>query len=83
MPKLFPCFGLSRRADLSAIVASSIAREITARSRGFTISSSERRDPNIIWNCESGMTANSSWVCPRNEPRFSLMPTTRKWTPSI
>ena len=55
MPKLSGCFGLRPRALRSAIVASSIASGICRRSRGFTVTLSGRREPNIIWNWVSGI----------------------------
>ena len=82
-PKLSPCLGLSRREIRSASVASSIACGICATSRGLTDTDSRGREPKIIWNCPSGMTANSSCDWPSSDPRFSLTPTTRKCTPSI
>ena len=45
-------------------------RRCSRRSRGFTVSDSERRDPKMVWNCPSGMIANSSCDCPSSEPRL-------------
>ena len=36
------------------------------------------RDPNIFWNTPSGMMAKLSCELPKNDPFFSLTPTTRK-----
>ena len=59
-------------------------REVARRPRGLTREiESDRRDPNIIWNWPSGITANSSCDWPSTEPFFALTPTTRKCTPSI
>ena len=78
MPKLSVCFGVSRRAVRSAIIASSIAGAIWDTSRGLTLNDSDRRDPKIIRNCASGMIANSSCDRPSSDPRFALTPRTRK-----
>ena len=78
MPKLSFCFGFSRRAVRSATIASSMAGTIWATSRGFTLSDSDRRDPKIMRNWASGMTANSSCDRPSSDPRFELTPTIRK-----
>ena len=83
MPKLSGSFGPSFRSDRRATRASSIVRSICIGSRGFTVSSRLRRDPNSFWNVPSGITMNSSCELPKSEPFSSLTPITRKWTPRI
>ena len=61
--------------------AASIAGTRSSGFTGFTVISSERRDPNRRWNAPSGITTNSSCDIPKTEPFFSLTPSTVKCVP--
>ena len=67
MPKLSGSFGPSFRSDRRATRASSIVRSICIGSRGFTVSSRLRREPNSFWKAPSGITMNSSCELPKSD----------------